>query len=1201
MPTALPATTTPPAPPSEAVLERNLTRIARVRADLAERIRSAPEREGLEWFVAPDGALGAKLDGRLLCSARRPLAEAATFADQIDAKESPGVGVAGFGLGHHVAAVASKIGFTGLVIVYEPDLPLLRAVLSRIDCTPWLATCNLLILDDPEDAASVHDGVRRMESLLAMGVRLATHLPSQQRLGERADRFGRTITRVVSAIRTSVVTTMVQMEATARNVLMNADWVAGRPGVEPLRGICAGRPAVVVSAGPSLARNIALLSRPGVRDKVVIIAVQTALKPLLAAGVRPHFVTALDFHEISRRFYEGLTAADVEGVTLVAEPKANPAIIESFPGAVRCPRDEFLEIALGADISLAEERGRLPLGSTVAHLSYYLARFLGADPVALIGQDLGFTDGQYYAAGAAIHQVWAGELNEFNSLELLEWERIVRARGILRRVKDHLGRPVYTDEQMATYLAQFERDFKADEASGLSTIDCTEGGVAKAHTSRMSLATFLHTHAGETAPDLPVMPSADRIKRPESIQAAAARLREVRGQVWRVAELSRRGLPLLDAMLESRHDQRRVNSLIESIYGLRDEAKSLGAGYELCQRFNQTGAFNRTRDDRTLHLEEDLTPEERQARQIRRDRKNLEWLASSSDALGEIMDRAIRALEGGPKVTRDPKSPEPSESAPKGSREATIAALVTARMGRTPLGIERPLDAPLHGGTVLRATLERLGASGRIRRAIVLTDDAARCERAIGGRVPGLEVEIAAAPAREFESREAGLRGARLWASRCWRGGLGGLTCYDEALLPDAMATALEARGVTAGLVVGGDWCAIDPSLADAVVERWSEDPDTLRLCFTQAAPGLAGCVVDARLLRDFAASGSDAGAFSSIGGLIGYMPLRPAADPIVMPVCVPIDIAARDAGERCIADTGPMRARLERALRGGSADTAEVVRALRADEPPAGPGHLLVELTTERSLGGARLRWARGGAESLANDRGPMSLETLERALAPFLSARPDVLVTFGGAGDPVLHPDLGGAVALARRLGAAGVHIRTDLLAPMERIEPLIAISADVISVDLLSWEAPPYSMLTDTARFNEARENLMRLMALQRTDGWLPTPWLVPRMTRCDAVYEDVEPFIDNWLLRCGWAALDPMPAPPPRWAPEGERIAPLPLPRSAHRSRDLDRALVLADGSFCDDLDTAGASAVGNVLRDDALALWRRLLERRGVAQ
>src|SRR5690606_27225648 len=131
-------------------------------------------------------------------------------------------------------------------------------------------------------------------------VRIVEHPASVERLGESAKAFGETLARVVSAVRTNVLTTMVQTEATVRNLVMNADRYIASPGIEDLRDALAGKPAVVVSAGPSLVRNIHELAKPGVRDRVCIIAVQTTLKPLLAAGVRPHFVVALDYHEISR-------------------------------------------------------------------------------------------------------------------------------------------------------------------------------------------------------------------------------------------------------------------------------------------------------------------------------------------------------------------------------------------------------------------------------------------------------------------------------------------------------------------------------------------------------------------------------------------------------------------------------------------------------------------------------------------------------------------------------------------------------------------------------------------------------------------------------------------------------------------------------------------------------------------------------------
>src|SRR5690606_8953829 len=139
----------------------------------------------------------------------------------------------------------------------------------------------------------------------------------------------------------------------------------------------AGRTAILVAAGPSLSRNVDRLRDPSVRERAVIVAVQTALKPLLSRGVRPHFVTTLDYHEISAQFYEGLSAEDVDGITLVCDPKVNRAVVEAWPGRVRCIANDFLDRVLG---NLARPMGHLRAGATVAHLSFYLAQHLGCDP-----------------------------------------------------------------------------------------------------------------------------------------------------------------------------------------------------------------------------------------------------------------------------------------------------------------------------------------------------------------------------------------------------------------------------------------------------------------------------------------------------------------------------------------------------------------------------------------------------------------------------------------------------------------------------------------------------------------------------------------------------------------------------------------------------------------------------------------------------
>ena len=274
---------------------------------------------------------------------------------------------------------------------------------------------------------------------------------------------------------------MTRCSSTIENQLSNLDRYAIGSGIEDLAGIAAGRLGVVVSAGPSLRKNLPLLAAPGVRDRCVIVATQTTLKPLLAAGVAPHFVTALDYHPISRRFYEGIDPAAVEDTELIIDSKVHRAVPAAWPGRIRCIPSPELDQFLGP---LAAGHPPLEASATVAHLAYVLARHLGCDPVALIGQDLGFTDGLYYAPGTAIHDVWLPELNAFNTIETMEWERIVRHRTHLAEREDVHGRRIFTDAQMLNYLQLFEMRFTADVASGLTVIDATEGGRPESGSTR---------------------------------------------------------------------------------------------------------------------------------------------------------------------------------------------------------------------------------------------------------------------------------------------------------------------------------------------------------------------------------------------------------------------------------------------------------------------------------------------------------------------------------------------------------------------------------------------------------------------------------------------------------------------------------------------------------------------------------------------
>lgn len=1160
---------------SGSVLDRNLAALGLVSQRAARAVASATSRTDLQWTLGDDGLLScAMTDGwgrqTSLASRKRPSEEARRLAEGVDIDKAGVIVVKGFACGHHVRALLERARSAALIVVYEPDVSLLRAVLERQDHSAWLLDPLVAFVTDPDDAAAISETLTGSEGLVSLGLRFVEHPPSAKRLAETSGRFEARVAGVVRAIRTNVITTLVQSDVTMRNQIMNLDRYAAAPGIDDLKGAAAGRPAIVVSAGPSLRRNLHLLEQPWVRETFVIVAVQTVLRPLLARGIRPHFVTALDYHEISRRFYEGLTTESVEGVTLIAEAKGNPAILDAWPGVLRCPRDGCLAKLLGPE---SDPRGPIKPGATVAHLAYYVARHLGCDPVILIGQDLAFTDGQYYASGAAIHDVWASELGPFCTLETLEWQRIARMRSRLIPARDHLGRGVYTDEQMHTYLTQFERDFASDTAAGLTVIDATEGGIEKRGVRVLPLAEVLEQFRDIGTLDLPAPPA----ETPGAVRAAKQRLRDVRGDVWKVAELCRKTHTAMQEMIERHADQPRVNELIKDVYAHRDEVITLEPAYQLAQDLNQTGTLKRAKADRKIHLAEHSALEQQKA-QIERDAENVRWLGDAADLLGDMMDAAIRAHDGkAPKITRE--DPAVDQEIAKGQGKQRVWAVIPADPWRSDLGIARDLSQPVLGTlSALRLTLERLARTKELDGVVLLTHNVGDTAKAAGldpsgGRIGRLTVRLIECDAERMQARRAGVRGARAFNPRSWRGGVAGWTAYDELLHPEATLEALEGVGADAALLVGADWSLIDPALCDEAVTRFKKFPQSHRLVFSQAAVGLAPCLIEKSIVRSIVQKKGDAGSFASIGSILGYLPVQPSSDPIAGTGCMHVPPSVRDVGERVTFDSRTRRELLARALKGRDplkVTADEVAQALAsASATTDGPEHLTLELVgvdgrhmeTEHAI--AAIRQA----------------ALLREDLALTLMAQ----LTSQDMGDALEHAGLARIIGAARGAGVLAIHVRTPALAGEEKLLALAELGVDTVSIDFVSEREATCELLTGRQGFHAAHAALTALIerrnTLPRLDS-LHSPWIVVRLTRRDAIYEEIEALYDRWTMASGAAVLDPLPEPV-----AGERIEAFELPKLARRVLLRSSLVVRTDRST----DT------GDHIRDGIAAAWRRQME------
>jgi hypothetical protein len=306
---------------------------------------------------------------------------------------------------------------------------------------------------------------------------------------------------------------------------------------------------------------------------------------------------------------------------------------------------------------------------------------------------------------------------------------------------------------------------------------------------------------------------------------------------------------------------------------------------------------------------------------------------------------------------------------------------------------------------------------------------------------------------------------------------------------------------------------------------------------------------------------------------------------------------------ERVVMDTPRSARRLRRALEPimhGALDLPMEIMlaavARQGDAPPSlAPQHLVIELNTGRRGCGVASPHRFGSLQ-----RPPMTMRRLDRILARVGEAR-DVVVTLGGAGDPLIHPDVSPFIERLRASGVLAIEVRTELIAP-QSVDQLASLDVDVVTVDLHAVDAAGYRTMMGSVDFHRSVERVHALLARRGpSERGLPHPWILARVERLRESVPWVASFVQAWMRDADGAVVDP----PPQRDPWGGPLREAPTPASgddgwAHLDT-MRRMTVLSDGRVpAIDGDLLGNSSIGSVEQEDLVALHRSLTARRREA-
>lgn len=370
----------------------------------------------------------------------------------------------GFGDGRIARSVIANKGDRVQYLFYEPSSDIFLYVLHHFDISDILENDRVRIMVkgmgnkvlDVEIGKGITDENFRWCILDALPL-------YKQLFAEDYDIVKQKYSFLVSLVAANLTTAGYFGKEEARNNILNMKELFHSNCEEDFEGVFpTDRPAIVVAAGPSLEKNVQYLKRA--KGKMMIIAVDTALRYLVSQGVQPDLAVVADPKKPVRLFEEDA----VRKIPLALCSSANNEII--------CMMQDEKLVFVSAEGAYFEKMYQiagkhmytLSGGGSVATFAFVLARAWGYSKIVLVGQDLALAPDKVHAGKDDV------------DLYKLKQNKI--------EIEGYYGDKVYTSRDYNFYREWYEMIIPRKIGDlELEVINATEGGAKIKGATQMTL------------------------------------------------------------------------------------------------------------------------------------------------------------------------------------------------------------------------------------------------------------------------------------------------------------------------------------------------------------------------------------------------------------------------------------------------------------------------------------------------------------------------------------------------------------------------------------------------------------------------------------------------------------------------------------------------------------------------------------------
>ena len=301
----------------------------------------------------------------------------------------------GFGMGDAVVWAGENLPELEKVIVIEPSVQLLTTALKysgMVDKLKKVDTVDFVANKPIAEAAGFVMGTMEQDFHKKYG--FVYHMAHRSLFKGYFEEFSEQVLTHIRRSGVAIRTVEANIFVKTQNILNNLK--APSVNIDELLRHLKGRPAIMVSAGPSLDKNIHLLEKA--KEKAFVIAVGSAIKILYNKGIRPHARAAFSPHPDENTVFDGID--DFENIPLVYSNTLDYLVVKNYDA----PKARMVMDSDPITRHLYNQGGishtLVGSGGTIANVTFDLLCRAGCSEVIFTGQDMCYTGKKLYADGS---------------------------------------------------------------------------------------------------------------------------------------------------------------------------------------------------------------------------------------------------------------------------------------------------------------------------------------------------------------------------------------------------------------------------------------------------------------------------------------------------------------------------------------------------------------------------------------------------------------------------------------------------------------------------------------------------------------------------------------------------------------------------------------------------------------------------------